>query len=71
MIADHIKYLKSIIETKITGRDGTGTPLAGKFYEIYPPAATIRRSLPCACCKSISGKTSFAGGFDRANFQVI
>ena len=65
MIVHQIKYFKNIIEERITGRDGTGTPLAGRFYEIYPSPSVIKRSLPCACLRHLPGKTSFAGGFDR------
>ncbi|TAL31585.1 MAG: hypothetical protein EPN93_17470 [Spirochaetes bacterium] len=66
MIADHIKYLKSLIETKITMRDGTGSPLAARFFEVYPDAATISKSLPCAALRHLPGKNSFHGGYDRS-----
>jgi hypothetical protein len=65
MIVHQIKYFKNLIEERITGRDGTGTPLAGRFFEIYPSPSVIKRSLPCACLRHLPGKTSFSGGFDR------
>jgi hypothetical protein len=65
MIVHQIKYFKNIIEERITGRDGISIPLSGKFFEINPSFATIKRSLPCASLKPLTGKTNFAGGFDR------
>lgn len=69
MIVHQIKYFKNLVEERITGRDGTGNPLSGRFFEIYPTPASIKRLLPCACLRHLPGKPSFAGGFDRTELS--
>jgi len=69
MIADHIRYLKQIVEERIAGRDGSGTPLAGKFFELYPKAADVAKSVPCAALRYLPGRASFHGGYDRSSLS--
>jgi len=71
MIMDHMKYLKTIIETMIVGRNGTGTPLSGKFLEVYPKPAEIKRSCPCACLGHRPGKTHENGSFIGRNLSEV
>lgn len=49
MISDHIKYLKTVVEQNIV--KGIEHVFANKFFEVYPPASTIIKSVPCACLR--------------------
>ena len=69
MIVHQLKYFKDLIENRITGRDGSSVPRSGKFFEVYPSPAVIKRTLPCACLKPVSGRASSAGGFDRVEIS--
>lgn len=69
MISDHIKYLKLLIEESITGRDGSGTPLNRKLFEIYPLPSTIGNSVPCSAIRYRPGKSKRTGVFERVDVE--
>jgi len=51
MKADHIKYLKDIVEGLIVNASGENV-FNKKFYEIYPSADSFKRIVPCAALRS-------------------
>lgn len=64
VIMDHIKYLKTAIETLIVGRDGTSHPLSGRFLELYPKPAEIKQLCPCAALSHRPGKSTKNGSYN-------
>jgi len=67
MIADHIKYLKQLIENNITARTGTAHPLNKKFFEIYPKPGKLKQQMPCAALRHLPGKTKKNGSWDSSS----